>query len=112
MGRVGYLLKRITSMDYGKMFGTVNEVHKKCKKGRISIFIDIIKCGMKYQAGYMDYKLFEMYDLNDKQRETTLFLSVIYKTSFLFLFNTQYKWVFTQLYQILIYLSIGHNNIV
>jgi glutathione synthase/RimK-type ligase-like ATP-grasp enzyme len=72
MGRVGYLLKRITSMDYGKMFGTVNEVHKKCKKGRISIFIDIIKCGMKYQAGYMDYKLFEMYDLNDKQRETVV----------------------------------------
>ena len=70
MGKIGYLLKRITSMDYGKMFDTVNEVHKKCKKGRINIFIDIIKCGIKYQAGYMDYKLFEMYDLNDKQRET------------------------------------------
>mgnify|MGYP003490077018 CR=1 FL=1 len=30
----------------------------------------MIHCGMKYQAGYMDYKLFEMYDLNDKQRKT------------------------------------------
>ena len=70
MGKIGYLVKRITTMDYSKMFKTVNEVNKKCNKNKISIFVDMIRCGMKYQAGYMDYKLFEMYDLNDKQRQT------------------------------------------
>ena len=70
MGKIGYLIKRITSMNYGKMFDTVKEVHEKCGKNKISIFFDIIHCGIKYQAGYMDYKLFEMYKLNDKQRKT------------------------------------------
>ena len=70
MGKIGYLIKRITSMNYGKLFDTVNEVHEKNGKNKISIFFDIIHCGIKYQAGYMDYKLFEMYKLNDKQRKT------------------------------------------
>ena len=70
MGKIGYLFKRITSMNYGKMFDTINEVHEKNGKNKIGIFFDIIHCGLKYQAGYMDYKLFEMYNLNEKQRKT------------------------------------------
>lgn len=70
MGKISYLMKRIKSMDYSKMFETVNYVHERTKKGKISIFFDIIHCGLKYQAGYMDYKLFEMYNLNEKQRST------------------------------------------
>ena len=42
MGKIGYLIKRITSMNYGKMFDTVKEVHEKCGKNKISIFFDII----------------------------------------------------------------------
>jgi len=70
MGKIGYLFKRIRSMDYGKMFETVNFVHEKNGKNKIGIFFDIVHCGLKYQAGYMDYKLFEMYNLNEKQRAT------------------------------------------
>ena len=70
MGKVGYLLRRITSMNYAKMFHTINEVQEKCNKNKINILFDMIHCGIKYQAGYMDYKLFEMYDLNEKQRAT------------------------------------------
>ena len=29
----------------------------------------MIICGFKYEAGYMDYMLFEMYNLNSKQRK-------------------------------------------
>lgn len=72
MGKIGYLLKRITNMNYGQMFKTIDEIHNKCGKGKISILFDIIHCGIKYQAGYMDYKLFEMYDLNEKQRKTII----------------------------------------
>ena len=72
MGKLNYLLKRITSMNYDQMFNTVNEVHKKNGKNRIGIFLDIVNCGIKYQAGYMDYKLFEMYDLNNEQRSTII----------------------------------------
>ncbi len=70
MGKIGYLFKRIKGMDYKNMFNTIDIVHKKCNKSKPSIFFDMIYCGLKYQAGYMDYKLFEMYELNDKQRKT------------------------------------------
>ena len=50
-------------MNYGKMFDTINEIHDKSGKNKIGIFFDIIHCGIKYQTGYMDYKLFEMYDI-------------------------------------------------
>lgn len=72
MSKVKYLLKRITNMSYKKMFITLNDIHKKTNKNRVLLFFDIINCGIKYQAGYMDYKLYEMYDLNKKQRKTII----------------------------------------
>lgn len=59
-------------MSYKKMFTTLNDIHKKNNKNRVLLFFDIINCGIKYQAGYMDYKLYEMYDLNKKQRKTII----------------------------------------
>lgn len=67
-----YLFSRIIHMDYHKFFDTINFVHQKNGKNRIAIFFDIVYCGFKYQAGYMDYKLFEMYDLNKQQRSTII----------------------------------------
>ena len=70
MGKVGYLFKIIKNMNYGQLFKTVEHVHKKTKKNKISILKDVVNCGLKYQAGYTDYRLFEMYNLNEKQRKT------------------------------------------
>lgn len=70
MGKIGYLIKRISKMNYSQLFDTVNFVHEKNKKNKVGIFFDIVWCGLKYQAGYMDYKLFEMYNLNKEQRAT------------------------------------------
>lgn len=70
MGKIKYLIQRVFSMNYKNLFNTINEVHLKTKKNRFLIFVDIIYCGIKYQAGYMDYKLYEMYNLNKKQRKT------------------------------------------
>jgi len=72
MGKVGYLFKRISSMNYKQFFECINYVHDKTGKNKISIFFDIVHCGLKYQAGYSDYKLFEMYDLNETQRATII----------------------------------------
>ncbi len=72
VGKLSYLVKRLRTMDYSKMFETVNYVHSESKKNKVGIFFDIINCGIKYQAGYMDYKLFEMYNLNKKQRKTII----------------------------------------
>ena len=72
MKKLKYLIKRIVRMNYLEFFKTINLVHKKTKKSRIGIFIDIIYCGIKYQAGYVDYNLFEMYKMNQIERKTII----------------------------------------
>lgn len=70
MSNIKYIIKRLTKMDYKAMLSKINTVHKKTKKNRISIFIDMQRCAIKYGAGYMDYDLFEMYNLTPEQRDT------------------------------------------
>lgn len=70
MPNLKYLAKRALSMDYKTMLQKINSIHKKTGKGRIAIFNDMRKCALKYGAGYMDYDLFEMYNLTDEQRDT------------------------------------------
>ncbi len=72
MGKISYLFKRIKGMNYKGFFDTINEVHDKTGKSRIILFFDIINCGIKYQAGYMDYKLFEMYRISGDKRKTII----------------------------------------
>lgn len=70
MKRILYLIKRILKMDYKGLFKTVNSVHKKSGIGRTKLFFDVVKCGLKYGAGYRDYELCEWWNLNDSQRAT------------------------------------------
>lgn len=57
-------------MDYKQMWQTLNKIHKRSKKSRFVLFFDMIRCSIKYQAGYTDYFLFYFEDLNSKQRST------------------------------------------
>ena len=52
------------------MFEKVNSIHKKTGKSKIYLLCDMLKCARKYGAGYMDYDLFEMYNLTPEQRDT------------------------------------------
>lgn len=72
MSKVTYLMKRITHMDYKNFFHTINQVHEKNNKNKIGIFFDVVSCGLKYQAGYIDYYQFEMYKMNSKERKTVV----------------------------------------
>ncbi len=67
-----FVINRILRMDYKRLFTVVKRIHKKTGKNSIYLFFDIVICGLKYKAGYLDYELFEMYDLNKKQRKTVL----------------------------------------
>ena len=68
--KVSYIFKRLLHMNYGQMLSKINSIHKKTGMGRIKIFMDMKECAVKYGAGYMDYDLFEMYNLTDEQRDT------------------------------------------
>lgn len=72
MKRVKYLITRILKMDYFNMFKVVKAVSEKSGKSRFYIFRDMIKCGLKYQAGYYDYQEFEFYNVSEDKRDTYL----------------------------------------
>lgn len=72
MSKLTYLVKRITKMNYSSFFKTIDMVKEKNHKSKISIFFDIVACGLKYQAGYVDYYQFEMYKMNKKERKTVV----------------------------------------
>lgn len=52
------------------MFLSAKEISKRSKKLRIYILFDMLICSIKYQAGYMDYKIFYFENLTKKQRKT------------------------------------------
>lgn len=72
MRKAVYLIKRIMGLDYKNMFRIAKKISKKTHKGRLFIVMDMVKCGLKYQAGYYDYLEFEFYLLNSKERSTYL----------------------------------------
>ena len=72
MKKIKYLIKRICNMNFSNFFNTLNDVHKKTGKNKVYIFFDMIICGFKYQAGYIDYNLFEMYNMNRYERSTVI----------------------------------------
>ncbi|MBQ6831252.1 MAG: hypothetical protein IJO28_01315 [Oscillospiraceae bacterium] len=72
MKDLGYVIKRLFHMDYGAMIKKINSIHKKTGMSRLKIFRDMQNCAVNYGAGYMDYDLFEMYNLTPEQRDTYL----------------------------------------
>lgn len=72
MANLTYVFKRLFHMNYGAMLKKINSIHKKTGKSRVFIFRDMKDCAVKYGAGYMDYDLFEMYNMTDEQRDTCL----------------------------------------
>lgn len=55
-----------------KLSTIVKEVKKETGKNKISILLDIMNCKNKYQANNLDYLAFQMYKLNNKERDTIL----------------------------------------
>ena len=72
MNRIIFILKRLKNFNFKAMIKTARKISKKIKKPFIIIFIDIVSCMVKYQAGYNDYLEFEFYLLNKEQRKTYL----------------------------------------
>ncbi len=72
MADLGYVFRRLLDMNYGAMLRKLNSIHKKTGISRLKLLLDMQKCAVNYGAGYMDYDLFEMYNLTPEQRDTYL----------------------------------------
>ncbi len=72
MSRVQYFWNRLFRMDWKAMWKTTGLLKKRSGKGRLWLLLDMLKCAVRYNAGYMDYKIAQMYRLNDNQRKTVI----------------------------------------
>lgn len=72
MKNIKYMVDRILSMNVLGIFEVADKIQKKTKRKRFLLIIDIIWCGIRHMAGYVDYLIFEMYNLNEKQRKTVM----------------------------------------
>ncbi len=72
MSRISYVIGRIGKMDFSRMRETALMLHKKTGRSTLWLLADMGKCAVRYNAGYMDYKIAEMYRLNDAQRCTVI----------------------------------------
>lgn len=70
--RLRYLFKLIASMNYKAMLQKAREVKTRTKKPVLLILADMLYCGARYGAGYMDYTVLELYRLPPKKRNTFL----------------------------------------
>ena len=72
MSRLSFFLKRLMRMDWRRMWETTALLKERSGKSRLWLLFDMLKCGVKYNAGYMDYKIAEMYRLNDEQKRSVI----------------------------------------
>jgi hypothetical protein len=72
MKNFNYIIKRIFSMDIRGIFDVAEKVHKKTGLDKPWIVLDIVWCGIRHMAGYVDYLDFEMYNLNESERKTVM----------------------------------------
>ncbi len=72
MASLSFLLRRAMRMDWKKMNENAAMIAKKTGKPRLSVMADMLSCARKYGAGYVDYRIAEMYRLTDAQRATVI----------------------------------------
>ena len=72
MSRLQYFWHRLVRMDWKAMWKTTGILKKRSGKGRLWLMADMLRCAVKYNAGYVDYKIAQMYKLNDEQRKTVI----------------------------------------
>ena len=72
MSKITYLIQRAAKMDWQRMWETTALLTEKSGKSRVWLLQDMLKCAVRYNAGYIDYKIAQMYRLNDAQRKTVI----------------------------------------
>ncbi len=72
MSRLSYFFKRLVRMDWKAMWRTTGLLKERSGKGRLWLMADMLRCAVKYNAGYVDYKIAQMYRLTDAQRRTVI----------------------------------------
>ena len=66
------LWKLIRRVDTKRMRTTCTRVAREAHRPSPMIFCDMVWCGFRYRAGYLDYELFRFWELSSAQRASVL----------------------------------------
>ena len=72
MGKLAFFFKRLIRMDWKAMWKTTKILKQRSGKSRLWLLWDMLRCAVKYNAGYVDYKIAQMYRLTDEQKKTQI----------------------------------------
>lgn len=72
MNRLRYFIKRVMRMDYRRFFATFQKIRRTTGKHTLPLLLDLLRCGLKYNAGYMDYLIARMDKKTPAQRRTVI----------------------------------------
>ena len=72
MGKLGFFFKRLVRMDWQAMWKTTSLLTERSGKNRLWLLLDMLRCAIRYNAGYIDYKIAQMYRLTDEQKKTQI----------------------------------------
>ena len=72
MSKLSFFFKRLVRMDFHKMWKTTAFLKQRSGKSRLWLLCDMLRCAIQFNAGYMDYKIAEMYRLTDEQKKTVI----------------------------------------
>ena len=72
MSKISFFFKRLFRMDLRRFSKSFLQIKQASKKNSIWLLFDMLRCGIVYNAGYMDYKIANMYNLNKEQRASTI----------------------------------------
>lgn len=70
MDKIKNLFRRIASGSFKRMFNNIDIIHQESGVNKIHIFFDMCFCILKYNIGYLDYRIFGFVDKNAEQRKT------------------------------------------
>ncbi|OJX64930.1 MAG: hexapeptide transferase [Micrococcales bacterium 73-13] len=70
MRRVKYYLARLRSLDVANMRRVAREIAARIGRTRLGVLLDMVRCSIRYGAGYLDYEEYEFYLLNARERAT------------------------------------------
>lgn len=72
MNKLRFFFKRLLRMDFKAMWRTTKLLKERSGKSRLWLLFDMLRCALKYNAGYVDYKIAQMYRLTPAQRKTQI----------------------------------------
>lgn len=72
MSKLKFLWKKFRSTDTRKIKQAAQRISKKTGRNPGLIYLDILKCIVKYGTGFVDYEGFEMYDMSEQERRDFL----------------------------------------